>query len=248
MNDAPHTRFRLLVQADHDGELGVAEAAELQAHLAECPACRQLRAELSGLSDRLRAEIPRHAAPAALRATLAAQIPAAALPPRPQRRRALGLAAAGALALAASVALLLPTGSQHVDEAVADHIRALQPGHLTDVLSTDQHTVKPWFDGRIDYAPPVRDFAAAGFPLVGGRLDYLGGRPVAALVYRRDKHLIDVFVRPSAGAASPSARVFDGYNVVTWAAGGMWFEAVSDLNPTELREFAELWREPPATP
>ena len=147
------------------------------------------------------------------------------------------------MALAASVALVLPRGGATYDEAVADHIRALQPGHLTDVLSTDQHTVKPWFDGRIDYAPPVRDFSADGFPLVGGRLDYLHGRPVAALVYRRDKHIIDLFVWPDSAAAAPRERTVNGYNVVDWAAGGMRFQAVSDLNAAELSQFAALWRQ-----
>jgi len=104
--------------------------------------------------------------------------------------------------------------------------------------------VKPWFDGRIDYAPPVRDFSSAGFPLVGGRLDYLGGRPVAALVYRRDKHLIDLFVWPAEGVSAPAASTTNGYNAVAWTGGGMRFRAVSDLNATELAQFAGLWREP----
>jgi anti-sigma factor RsiW len=249
VNGEPCDRFRLLVQADHDGELGVAEAADLQVHLAGCAGCRALRAELAELSARLRAELPRHAAPAALRAALQAQAevtpaPVVPLRPRPRRWPSVGLAVAGAMALAASVALWLPPRGEGADEAVADHIRALQPGHLTDVQSTDQHTVKPWFDGRIDYAPPVRDFAAEGFPLIGGRLDYLGGRPVAALIYRRDKHIIDVFVWPDAGVAERAARVVNGYNVVTWAEGGMRFQAVSDVNAAELAQFAALWHQP----
>jgi anti-sigma factor RsiW len=196
------------------------------------------------LSAELRTDLPRYSAPEKLRAALRAQLPAAPVVPfRPRPRRALGLAGVGAIAIAATVLLLLPQRGTGVDEAVSSHIRALQPGHLTDVLSTDQHTVKPWFDGRIDYAPPVRDFAAAGFPLLGGRLDYLAGRPVAALVYGRDKHVIDLYVWPASGSAAPSARSVNGYNVVGWAAGGMRFQAVSDLNPTELAQFAGLWRE-----
>jgi len=246
MTDPEHTRLRLLVQADHDGELGVAEAAELAAHLQTCPDCRAVRQELSELSASLRTEVPHYTAPAALRAALEAQAaPAKIVQFRPRPWRAIGLAAAGAMALAASVVLWLPPGTQFADEAVASHIRALQPGHLTDVISTDQHTVKPWFDGRIDYAPPVRDFAAAGFPLVGGRLDYLAGRPVAALVYRRDKHVIDLYVRPDSGTSAPAARTVNGYNVVAWAGGGMRFQAVSDLEPAQLEQFATLWREPP---
>jgi anti-sigma factor RsiW len=245
MTDAAHMRLRLLVQADHDGELSAAEAAELAAHLQECPDCRAVRQELADLSARLHTDVPRYTAPAALRAALAAQAaPANVVQFRARPWRALGLAAAGAMAVAASVALWLPSGTGGADEAVADHIRALQPGHLTDVLSTDQHTVKPWFDGRLDYAPPVRDFSAAGFPLLGGRLDYLAGRPVAALVYRRDKHLIDLFVWPEAGTAAPVARTVNGYNVVGWTADGMRFQAVSDLEPAGLERFAALWRAP----
>lgn len=248
MSDA-HARFRLLVQADHDGELGVAEAAELQAHLAGCAECRALRAELAGLSLRLRADLPHYAAPAALRAKLEWQAaPRRILRWRARPWRALGWVAAGAIAVAASVALWVPAGGNMADEAVSAHIRALQPGHLTDVASTDQHTVKPWFDGRIDYAPPVRDFVAAGFPLLGGRLDYLGGRPVAVLVYGRAKHIIDLFVWPAAGDAAPSVTEANGYNAVAWTGGGMRFEAVSDLNAAELRQFAELWRKPPTSP
>jgi anti-sigma factor RsiW len=103
--------------------------------------------------------------------------------------------------------------------------------------------VKPWFDGRIDYAPPVRDFAAEGFPLVGGRLDYLGGRPVAVLVYRRDKHEIDVYVRP--GTRAPGAEQRNGYNIATWTQDGMWFQAVSDVEAAQLAAFVRLWQPAP---
>jgi anti-sigma factor RsiW len=238
--------FFLLIQADLDGELDAAATAALAAHIADCPGCAELQRDLTALSSRLRAEIRPHAAPAALRRSLEARL-LPAPPPAPSgfRRRLVPFASFGAgAAIAACLALLLlPAGADRDAELVGDHIRALQPGHLTDVLSTDQHTVKPWFDGRIDYAPPVRDFSSSGFPLVGGRLDYLGGRPVAALVYRRDKHIIDLFVWPDAGTAKPAASVVNGYNVVAWAGGGMRFRAVSDLNPTELGQFAGLWRD-----
>lgn len=252
MNEFDHTRFDLLVQADHDGELGVADAAALAAHLETCAECRAVRDQLAGLSARLRAELPRYSAPAGLRARLEAQLapaPVVQFRPRPRQTpwRAFGLAAAGAMALAASVALWLPQGGRNmpeIDETVSSHIRALQPGHLTDVLSTDQHTVKPWFDGRIDYAPPVRDFASAGFPLVGGRLDYLMGRQVAVLVYRHDKHIIDLYVWPGATGAATAERAANGYNLIAWTSDGMRFRAVSDLNAEELRQFADLWRGP----
>ncbi len=254
MTEPSCTRMQLLVQADLDGELGVAEAAELAAHLDACAACRAVQHELAALSRRMRGEATRYAAPAALRASLQRQA-AVPIPPRRWRlpRAAPGagarlgagawLGAGAGLAIAASVALMLvPGAGGGVDAAaVAGHIRALQPGHLTDVVSTDQHTVKPWFDGRLDYAPPVRDFAAAGYPLAGGRLDYLSGRAVAALVYRRDRHLIDLFVWP-ASAVAADRRTVEGYNVESWSQEGMRFVAVSDLNGEELAAFAALWR------
>ena len=111
-----------------------------------------------------------------------------------------------------------------------------------DVESTDQHTVKPWFDGKLDFAPPVVDLATQGFPLVGGRLDYIGRRDVAALVYQRQKHFINVFLWPEEdnGAKPPEVQTIQGYNVVSWSHNGMNYYAVSDLNTTELHQFADL--------
>ncbi|HEV2334885.1 MAG TPA: anti-sigma factor, partial [Stellaceae bacterium] len=158
-----------------------------------------------------------------------------------------GFGAGAACAAALALVVLAPGQPSLVGAVVAGHIRALQPGHLEDVPSSDQHTVKPWFDGRIDFAPPVKDLAAVSFPLRGGRLDYVGGRPVAALVYQHDKHLIDLFVWPArTGAAHPpEAAARDGYNVVHWTEGGMALWAVSDLEAKLLREFAEDWRGSP---
>ena len=154
---------------------------------------------------------------------------------------------AGAALAAAVVLTLLPAGRPPLVSAlVDDHIRALQPGHLLDVVSTNQHTVKPWFDGRIDFAPPVKDLAAAGFPLVGGRLDYLQGRSVAVLVYSHGKHVVELFVWPASGATGEPARATrDGYNVIHWTANGMSFSVVSDLEPAGLEDFARNWRQTP---
>jgi anti-sigma factor RsiW len=129
-------------------------------------------------------------------------------------------------------------------EVLTSHLRSLMPGHLMDVVSTDQHTVKPWFDGRIDFSPPVNDFADDGFRLIGGRLDYLDGRPVAALVYQRRKHIVNVFVWPAAdGSQSPvESTAHDGYNLLHWRRGGMNYWMASDLNAQEMGAFARLLR------
>jgi anti-sigma factor RsiW len=246
MTASPCADRVLLIQAELDGELDAAGSAALQTHLEGCAGCRAVQADLRALSAGLRREAPRHPAPERLRTALAAHLEP---PPRPALRvvrhpaLAFGAGAALAAGVAAGVALaVLPVPPATLDDqAVADHIRALQPGHLTDVESSDRHMVRPWFDGRIDYAPPVRDFAAAGFPLIGGRLDYLGGRPVAALVYRRDRHLIDLYVWPATGEAAPVPRTRNGYAVVGWRAGGMAFLAVSDLEAAQLLAFARLW-------
>jgi anti-sigma factor RsiW len=158
--------------------------------------------------------------------------------------RALPFGAGLAVAAALALVIVPPRGGGLTDSVIASHIRALQPGHLMDIVSTDQHTVKPWFNGRLDYSPPVKDLASEGFPLVGGRLDYLDGRPVAALAYRRAQHVIDLYVWPSGrGIAAPSGGgEHNGYNYVRWSQNGMEFWAVSDVNQAELGEFAERWR------
>ena len=164
-----------------------------------------------------------------------------------------GAAAAAVLLVAIIVRGILPTGRSAGDltarEVVDDHLRSLTANHLTDVLSSNQHTVKPWFDGRLNFTPPVQDLGAEGFPLIGGRLDYLDDHPVAAEVYRRRQHVINLLVSPVEHGADtvPASQVRGGYNIVHWTKAGMAYWAVSSVSATELVKFAQLVREGSST-
>src|SRR3984957_20065709 len=229
-----------------DGELDAMRAAEFERHLEQCPECvTALESQESLRSSLQRAELYEKA-PAELRQKVLSGLrPAEPIPFAARRRQN---TAAQWLAIAAVLLLLLYSGwrlfpglgpknnqTALAAQIVAAHLRSLEPGHLADVISTDQHTVKPWFDGKLDFAPPVQDFAADGFPLTGGRLDVAGGRTVAALVAGRRKHFVNVFIWPSNNPdAPPSSGAQQGYHWITWqtsclAHWGVYDECASDL-------------------
>jgi anti-sigma factor RsiW len=230
---------RDLIDGYVDGELDLAHSLELERHVDECDGCAAARDARLALRDAIRGSDLRCSMPSGL----ACNVRAATLR-RSYPRMIIGTIAALAAVLAIA---FLPriTESSHDQRLLAEiasaHVRSLLADHLTDVASTDQHTVKPWFAGRIDYAPPVRNFAAQGFELIGGRLDYLDGRAVASLVYRRQKHAINVFIWPDDRApVEPHFDLRDGFNIVRWRKGGMRGAAVSDLNAAELSELVKL--------
>jgi anti-sigma factor RsiW len=239
-----------LLHAYLDGETDLTLGAGIERSLRECPECSRSFLRHQRLRTAMKQGSLAFPAPAALRGRVRRAVRDEArelAPSRPAARRWIVAAFAVPSAAILVVGLLLlrpapaPAGDLLSDELVADHIRSLMADHLTDVVSTDQHTVKPWFDGRLDFAPDVRDLAEQGYPLVGGRLDYAGNRALAALVYRRRQHVINLFVWPAAeGGATPEPEAARrGYNVVRWNRSGFAHTAVSDLNAAELRAFAD---------
>ncbi len=224
-----------------DNELDAATTMDVRGHLNECAACRRRVNEREALGRLVRA-VPYYSAPDRLRARVLAETTRTW-----SVRRLLTWAAAAVLVISVGgggISLwrsAVTHGDAMVDQVVDSHVRSLMASHLFDVESTDQHTVKPWFLGKLDFAPPVADLAAIGFPLVGGRLDYVGGRPVAALVYQRQRHTINVFVSPALNEVFPPANVrsLRGFQIHHWAHDGSSFWAVSDLNDAELTQFCE---------
>jgi anti-sigma factor RsiW len=241
-----------LLHAYIDDELDIATVLQIENHLPGCPQCvKQLEAmravrqavaqpalyypASSELRDQISRAMRSGADPGEIRTTTRSQAPWWRTP------MSLSSLAAALLLIIGSLAFLFPwhASTGEVDELVASHLRSLEASHLLDVESTDQHTVKPWFAGKVDFSPPVIDLSAEGFPLIGGRLDYLTEGKEAALVYRHQKHLINVFIRP--GEASAEVDTKQGFNLIRFECKGMICWSVSDLNAAELRQFVDLF-------
>jgi anti-sigma factor RsiW len=239
-----------------DGELDLVRTIEMETHLKSCAACARELESQQALRDALQRGSLAYVAPAALRERIQSSLGASTAMKDPGRARAWYAlpnwrwAAAFAVLAVFSVTswqlvsgLRGPSNDQRIQaEVFASHVRSLEANHLMDVASTDQHTVKPWFDGKLDFSPPVEDLASNGYPLVGGRLDYLEGREVAALVYQRRKHFINVFVWPDASGVSSARGVesWRGYNLRRWSRGGFQFWSASDVSAADLTEFVRL--------
>jgi len=243
-----HERIRELLHAYVDGELDLANARETERHLRSCADCRGTEKAIRELRSALTSEATAYRAPAHLRRKVRAALRREAKSSRQILSPWLTFATGAAFAAILLGFVFFQTTraartNAIVDQVVANHVRSLLAAQLVDVVSSDQHAVKPWFDGKIDFAPEVRDLSTDGFPLVGGRLDYLDGKTVAALVYQRNKHPINLFITPATTSrnTSPTMVARRGYNILAWANKGMNYWAVSDLNQAELRQFMGLF-------
>jgi len=233
----------VMLHALIDDELDAGHAREVETHAAGCARCAAQLASYRDLRQALRGGGNlRHTAPASLRRSIDRAVPSPAATDRRTLLKGFALGGLMSAAAAASVTLVVlreDRDQRIVSEAISAHLRSLQADHLTDVLSTDQHTVKPWFNGRIDLAPPVIDLAGQGFTLIGGRLDFIDGKSVAVIVYRRRVHVINLFVTQGVGSSLPRPRMetVQGFNIRRWTDQGLNMLAVSDINREELDEF-----------
>jgi anti-sigma factor RsiW len=242
-----HEEAARLMGAYLDGELDLATCVTLEEHVAGCEACQQRMAADQELIEVIQSETPRFEASPFLKTRIQAALREQSAAPAVPFWRGISLRwlAAG---VAVAVVLVLAFGvprprriPELVQEAIADHVRSLQVSHLMDVASTDQHTVKPWFAGKLDYSPQVVDLAASGYPLIGGRLDVLDNRNVAALIYQRRKHYINLFIWPPDGQSLPgNLYEQNGYHVLAWTKAGMNYVAVSELGEQEFRDFVKM--------
>jgi len=241
-------RQATVLHAYFDDELDPVDVLEFENHLQQCAECSQALERLKSLRSEFRDPEFYHHCPERLReALLREKTPSPGVRTATHRFWIALAVAAGLLLMAMGAWQVFSARSRAMQdsllasEVVDAHLRSLQPGHLIDVLSSDQHTVKPWFDGKLDFAPPVRDFSAQGFPLQGGRLDVVHGRTVAALVYGRRKHLVSVFVWPAVDAdMQPQSGSQQGYQWISWHKAGMVFFAVSDTAASDLAQLQQL--------
>jgi anti-sigma factor RsiW len=236
----------VLMHALIDGELDAGHARELETHIAGCAGCAARLREFHELRKMMMPASLRYTAPAGLRTSIEGKLPAPVAAAASRRSVIKGFAVgatASALAASGLLVMVMRTDDQKriIGEVVSAHLRSLQAQHLIDVQSSDQHTVKPWFNGRLDAAPPVADLTALGFTLLGGRLDYVDAKPVAAIVYRRRVHIINLFCAPAPGSGHRAATMetLHGFNVRHWSENGLNLWAVSDINADELMEFGE---------
>ena len=243
---------RNLIHGYLDGELDLVKSLEIEEHLEGCDSCAQTDKGMRGLQSSVGNGALRFDPPADLEARLRSALNReSASDPRPRVDRwrwlVAGVSLVGLLCVIWIVMANLTRqapGDAMAQEIVSSHVRSLMADHLTDVPSSDRHTVKPWFDGKLDFSPPVKDLSQQGFNLHGGRLDYIANRAVAALVYQRGRHSINVFVWPSTEATVRQTNsVSNGYNVIRWSNGGMAYWVVSDLNLAELQQFVQLLNE-----
>ncbi len=244
----------MLIQGLLDGELDAVNTLACEAHLKSCSACNDQFVRLRALRAAITAPGVAHPAPAGLQARIEAAMEAPSRRPIPPPRRIANWAAPGAVGavgatLAAGLVLIVAIPRMADDgvdrQLVASHVRSLLANHLTDVATSNQHVVRPWFNGKADVAPPAPELIDKGFPLVGGRLDYIEGRVVPAIVYRRRLHTVNVFVWPAGGKGSGWERTArrDGYSLVEWTQGGLRLSAVSDIDMGELTQFRQAFSE-----
>jgi anti-sigma factor RsiW len=239
----------LLIHALADGELDLVKSIEIEAHLQECQSCARAQEEIRRLRSFMKDASLRFTPPAGFEKRLRSAVRREGKErptTQPWWRWSMAAAALVVVVLAFWVVVVIlnrpASDAVIVQEVVSSHVRSLMAQHLTDVPSSDQHTVKPWFDGKLDFSPPVKDLGQQGFVLSGGRLDYIDNRPVAALVYQRRQHFINVFVWPanSNSKSTAQASVRQGYNLIRWTNSGMDWWAISDLNLAELQQFVQI--------
>ena len=242
-----------LIHGYLDGELDLVKSLEIERHLETCDGCKQSLENLVAVRGAIRINAPYFSAPADFRTSLRSKLRKEAKGTKSERFSwnwlRIGSAFASIVALCLVVWLVIPmrskpsSGDLLAKEIVSDHIRSMLVEHKTDVQSSNQHTVKPWFDGKLEFAPQVTDLSDKGFPLVGGRLDYIDNRRVAVLVYQREKHFINLFTWPTDEKdTAPRLDTMQGFNMLHWNHNGMAYWAVSDLNMDELRAFSDLLR------